>query len=95
MDDHDIWKLEALASGQGRIDKARAITPQLPRYQAAGPNSNTYAHQLLLNTGFTDVYPPDGATGYNYNYNQGEYSDLPPGYIDRGDRGYPPPQNRR
>jgi RHS repeat-associated protein len=75
----------------GMMDHARSITPQIPYYKATGPNSNTYAHQLILNSGLTDVYPPDGAAGYNYNYNQGDCTYAPPGYMDRGDKGYPQP----
>jgi hypothetical protein len=41
---------------------------QVEQYNAYnGPNSNTYAHQLLLNAGFPDPTPPAGARGWNYN----------------------------
>jgi hypothetical protein len=45
-----------------RLENAYANMTQVTEYNAAGPNSNTFLHQLLIDAGFTVTRPP-GARG--------------------------------
>jgi RHS repeat-associated protein len=45
---------------QSNLDNAYKLTAQIPEYDAiTGPNSNTFARQLLLNAGFSPRRPPN------------------------------------
>jgi RHS repeat-associated protein len=48
------------------LDKAYFAMKQVKHYHLAGPNSNTFAHQLLANAGMGTVEPITGAPGWNY-----------------------------
>jgi hypothetical protein len=45
--------------------RAYTVTKQVDVYEALGPNSNTWAAQMLTNAGYAVPKPP-GATGWNY-----------------------------
>jgi uncharacterized protein RhaS with RHS repeats len=57
---------EELAALDGAFNKMQ----QIP-YSAYGPNSNTFARQLLMNAGFGRQPAPPGATGWDYSGGDG------------------------
>lgn len=93
MDDNDL-KGQEIETGCktcedeiAALDRAFNQMKQIRRYGLFGPNSNTYARQLLLNAGFTDPQAPANAPGWDYN-GCNSYGGT---YYDKNGNPKPPP----